>query len=67
MIIVMSSHVNSQNEKISIESSDSGAFAGQLLLVMHDDNAYHGWGTKAPMLLDKSTITWLMQTLKEFV
>ena len=66
MIIVMSSHVNSQNEKISIESCDSGAFAGQLLLVMHDDNAYHGC-TKAPMLLDKSTITWLMQTLRKFV
>ena len=65
MLIVMSSHVNSQNEKISIESIDKGQFAGQLLLVVHDDKK--AGGTVAPMLLDKSTITWLMQTLKEFV
>ena len=65
MNVIISSHVNSENEKISIESSDKGPFAGQLILIIHDD--VKSGGTKAPILLDEGTRNWLTTALREFV
>ncbi len=65
MTVVISEYVNSENEKISIKSCDSGPFAGQLILVIHDDA--RAGGTQAPMLLDNGTMCWLTNMLRELV
>ncbi len=50
---------NSENEKISIAYSDNGEFAGQPILIIHDDEDRFGRSAEAPMLLDEPTINWL--------
>lgn len=56
-------HYNSQNEKITIDRILKGGYKGQLLLIIHDDHQPEGSGVKAPMLLDQSTIDWLVEQL----
>lgn len=55
-------HVNSEREKISIRKLAPGhPFAGNYLLVIHDDPRPLGTGTEAPTLLDVGTAEWLKQ------
>lgn len=53
---VVASHTNSERELLTIERANSEAFAGQLLLVIHDDGPLD---LKAPMLLDEGTQRFL--------
>ncbi|MEM8866566.1 MAG: hypothetical protein AAGF31_13565 [Planctomycetota bacterium] len=62
------SHINSQGERISIRKmSASHKFAGQYVLVIHDDPPPHGSGVEAPMLLDADTAAWLHEHTKKIV
>ena len=61
---VVSEHINSEQERISIERVIGGRFDGQYLLVIHDDDSPRGRpGTRAPMLLDAGTADWLSEHL----
>lgn len=53
---VVASHTNSERELLTIERANSEAFAGQFLLVIHDDPPL---AVKAPMLLDEGTQQFL--------
>lgn len=59
---VIFSHTNSELEDITVERVTSGEFKGQLLLVIHDDPPFR---TKAPMMLDKSTLAWLRRVVNK--
>ena len=61
----MTSYTNSEGERVSIERATAPAFAGQLLLVIHDDPPPRGTGVRAPMLLDAGTRAWLVEQLTE--
>lgn len=54
------SHVNAENEKITLDRVMSGPFKGQHLLTIHDDPPSHA---RAPMLLDEETREWLRSIL----
>ena len=56
-------HVNGEGERISVDLVPSGKFKGERILVIHDDPPPNGTGTKAPMLLDESTVEWLLSIL----
>lgn len=58
---VVSSHVNSEGERATVERVTSGPFAGRFLLVFHDDDAPPD--RVAPMLLDAGTVAWLREAL----
>lgn len=58
--LVVASYTNGEGEQVTIEQVADGAFAGQYLLVIHDDPPV---GTKAPMLLDLGTAGWLLDWL----
>ena len=55
-------HHNTQNERVTVETCESGAFAGQMLLIIWDDRPPRGSGKSEPMLLDINTIRWLENT-----
>lgn len=57
----MVSHINSQGEKIEIFRVEKGEFKGQNVLIMHDDEDVSN--TRAIMLLDESTVNWLLEHL----
>jgi hypothetical protein len=61
---ILTEHTNSEGEKVSIERATHGAFAGRLLLVIHDDPPVE---TRAPMLLDEGTRDWLLGALSGYV
>lgn len=48
-------HVNTEGEFLTVEHLAFGPYAGQWLLVVHDDPPPRGTGTRAPMLLDRGT------------
>lgn len=62
----MIEHINSEGERISIESR---VLAGKIVkvLVIWDDKAPIGSGKPAPMKLDEGTRTWLLNQLVELV
>jgi hypothetical protein len=60
---IVAEHCNTENERLSIQRA-GGAFRGQLVLCIHDDDSQGG--TLAPMLLDAGTIEWLLKILPEF-
>lgn len=57
---LVAQHTNSEGERISIERVTTGDFAGQLLLVIHDDGML---ATRAPTLLDEGMQDWLRRQL----
>ena len=57
---LVTQHVNSEGERVSIERVLTGDFVGQLTLVVYDDPPL---GTAAPMLLDEGTRDWLLAAL----
>lgn len=57
---LVTQHVNSEGERVSIERVLTGDFVGQLLLVVYDDPPL---STTAPMLLDEGTRAWLLAAL----
>lgn len=52
-------HINSVGEKISVE--ERGPIR---VLVIWDDEPPLGSGVAAPMLLDESTVQWLLEQLR---
>lgn len=59
------SHINSEDEKISIHRMDRGPFNGQFVLNIYDDQPSRGGsGIRAPMLLDYKTQQWLKKQLQ---
>lgn len=60
MAEIIANHVNSEGEIITIRRCTDGEFAGQLLLVIHDDGPLD---TEAPTLLDEGTQEWLLSFL----
>jgi len=59
---VIAAHRNSENELLTINRVENGAFAGKHVLVIHDDS--DAGGTMAPMLLDPGTIGFLLKALE---
>lgn len=63
---VVRTHVNTEAEKITIEKLGEGhGFAGDYLLVIHDDPPPKGTFATAPTLLDTPTVDWLIERLTE--
>lgn len=54
----MSSHTNSQFERVSIEPARAEAFEGQPILILHEDGPLN---RTAPMLLDHGTAAYLVR------
>ena len=57
---IFSEWTNSELEKISIQIPQRGHFAGQPVLVIHDDGVS---GAEAPMLFDRGTQNWLLKQI----
>ena len=61
---VIYKYTNSQDEVITIERIEKeGEFIGEHMLVIHDDPEISS--TRAPMLLDKRFLLWLIDRLTE--
>lgn len=56
-------HVNTEGEILTVEQLVFGPYAGQWLLVVHDDPPPSGTGIRAPMLLDRGTRDALRRAL----
>ncbi len=61
--LVVSTLVNSQNERLTIERVQSGRFKGCTLLVLHEDEGGNPHPVWAPMLLDSQTVQFLLYEL----
>jgi len=60
MAVVLASHTNSENERVTIERITDGQFAGQYVLCIHDDYTSK---VVAPTLLDGGTRRWLIREM----
>lgn len=58
---IVATYTNSEGEEMTIERVTRGDFAGQLVLVIHDD---YPSKVRAPMLLDEGTREWLLMQLQ---
>ena len=63
---VVSEHINSEGERITVETCLEGDFAGQQILVIYDDPIdLGGSGIGAPMLFDASTRLWIASQIEQ--
>lgn len=63
---IIFTHVNTENEWLTVEHVHDGEFTGYHILVIHDDPPPRGSGIAAPMLLDLGTQMALRRFLEHF-